>query len=454
MRSNHDFEAMFPCRQLPADIHDCKLLGLGKQISGDRWFQRVKIRGGIVTGDQWRTLAALAREHTPGGALHLTTRQDIEFHNLTDDAIPPLQTAIAQAGLTTLAGSGDSVRNIVICPCNSALGGSIDLLPVAKQIEAALRSEEGLFALPRKFKISLSCSDDCGKPYAHDVAFVAHHQEGQWGFRVILAGSLGALPGTGIKLTDWLPASRATPLVVTLVRLFAAHGDRDNRRKARLRHIRERMGDEAFIELVSTMLAETLTEDSWPRVQLLPNASPRTQSMRLRFALGDITPDAADALARLADNDRLTVRIGVDHEVLIAASQLEIIAAALDAEPALAEARLRSPHIVCCPGRQFCSHGLADSRAFAIALRAHLTGRRDLPTMAVSGCPNGCTHPRIAAIGLTGGIAKDAAGESHDVFNLFADGDQGAGPALGVAAGSKLPATDAIAAIDDLLDKR
>ncbi len=451
MRSNQAFEAMFPCRQLPADIHDCKLLGLGKQISGDLWFQRVRIRGGLLTGDQWRTLAALARQQGPEATLHLTTRQDIEFHHLTNEMVPPLQQALARAGMTTLGGSGDSVRNIVVCPCN-ALNGAVDLLPVASQVEAAIRQEAGLYALPRKFKISFSCSDRCGKPFSHDIGFIATQQVQEWGFRVVLAGSLGAVPGTGIELTDWIPTSRVTPLAVALVRLFAAHGDRENRRKARLRHIRERLGNEAFLALVGEILAEVMAEDTWPNVRLIPNTSPQTEIVHLRFALGDITPDAAEALGRLADHASLTVRIGVDHEVLVMTPRLSIVQIALDAEPSLAQARQPGPHIVCCPGRWSCSHGLAYSRAFATTLRAHLAGRTNLPTIAVSGCPNGCTHSRTAAIGLTGGVSNDGTGNPQDVFNLFVGGDEGRGPAMGTAAGTKLSAAQALDAIDAQLD--
>ncbi len=452
MRSNQEFRAMFPTRQLPTDMHDCKLLGLGKQIDGERWFQRVKIPAGHLTGEQWRTLAQLAIEHTSGVPLHLTTRQDIEFHHLTDEAIVPLQAALADAGLTTLGGSGDSVRNVVVCSCSSALHGALDLEPVAIQIDKALRNVEGLYALPRKFKVSLSCTGTCGKPFVHGVGLVATRRGEEWGFRAIVAGSLGANPGLGIELTPWIPASHAAPLVVSMVKLFAAHGDRTNRRKARLRHIRERMGNEAFAALAGEMFADTLAAGAWPKVQLIPNAGPFTQIVRLRFHRGDIDTDAANALARLADNDRLAIRIGTDHDVFVCGKTPDIINDALDTEPALADARRPGPHIVCCPGRETCSHGLADSRAFTQLLATHLAGRElsDV-TIAVSGCPNGCTHPRVAAIGLTGGVSKDEEGNARNVFNLYTGGGIGQTDTLAQLVESKLPTEAALAAVDRLL---
>ena len=68
--------------------------------------QRVKIPGGILTHEQWRALADLCRRYTPSAPLLITTRQDIEFHNLTTETIPLLQAELADAGLTSVGACG------------------------------------------------------------------------------------------------------------------------------------------------------------------------------------------------------------------------------------------------------------------------------------------------------------------------------------------------------------
>ena len=68
-----------------------------------------------------------------------------------------------------------------------------DLAPLAELIQKLLQSQDGIYALPRKFKISLSaCQEGCGQPFINDLGLVATRRSGTWGFRVIGAGSLGA----------------------------------------------------------------------------------------------------------------------------------------------------------------------------------------------------------------------------------------------------------------------
>ena len=76
---------VFPTAQIPQEATAARLLGLYPQVQEALWLQRVKILGGILTAGQWRTLARIARRFTPTTPLHLTTRQDIEIHDLPAD---------------------------------------------------------------------------------------------------------------------------------------------------------------------------------------------------------------------------------------------------------------------------------------------------------------------------------------------------------------------------------
>ncbi|MHC4294333.1 MAG: hypothetical protein ACYSTL_01975, partial [Planctomycetota bacterium] len=55
---------------------------------------------------------------------------------------------------------------------------------------------------------------------------------------------------TGIELLEWITPRDVLPMVLGAVRIFEAHGDRENRRKARFRHIRQCLGDKAFKTLL------------------------------------------------------------------------------------------------------------------------------------------------------------------------------------------------------------
>ncbi len=73
---------VFPCSELPASPAAARLLGLYPQRQEGLWLQRIKVLGGALEPQQWVALADCCDRFTPGTPLLLTTRQDIEFHNV------------------------------------------------------------------------------------------------------------------------------------------------------------------------------------------------------------------------------------------------------------------------------------------------------------------------------------------------------------------------------------
>jgi sulfite reductase beta subunit-like hemoprotein len=414
--------------------------------------QRLKALGGVLDARQWRTLADIVRQETPDTPLHLTTRQDVEIHNLPADRVPDVQRALDDAGLTTQGACGDTLRNVVVCPCSGTKPDSVDLVPLAWQIRHRLEAEPGILSLPRKFKIALACGPDCGQPWIQDLGLVAERRSGVWGFRVCAAGSLGAHPGTGFGLFEWIPASDVLPLSVGLVRVFAEHGDRTNRRRARLRHVRERLGDEALFALARDALDTARSGEEWPGPCLPEVTDPFPASARLTFLNGDVSANALDALAALAGDDALCVRIGTLHQICIFARDEAALRAALDGRPALSDAAAPQPAIVACPGNRWCSRGLVDTNTLASRIRSELGDRvRSGATVCISGCPNGCSHAAVADIGLVGGVTR-VDNERRDAYRLLAGGDMGRGPRLAEPVAEKLLPDAAIAAIAELLE--
>jgi len=395
------------------------LLGLYPQRQNGLWMQRVKIPGGSPTAAQWGAIGRIARNFTPQTPLHLTTRQDIELHDLSAHRVPEVHAALAAAGLSTIGACGDAPRNVTVCPC-----GSDELLALAGSIRQGLTDIDGVYSLPRKFKVSLSCSNGCGQPWINDLGLVASRKDGRWGFAVMAGGSLGARPGTGMKLYDWLDTAKVIPLAVATVRVFAANGDRENRRCARLRHVRERIGDEALADLIAAELKVVCAQGDWPKVEFAEATAPLPVRARLTFPNGDISADQAEALGDIASADGLAVRIGSQHQVIVLAANEARLNLVLQT-PALTDARSRQSVVVSCPGTRWCSRGLTDTNAMADLLRNGLGP--SLPpemTVCISGCPNGCAHSSVADIGLSGGRIADG-GQSRDVYNLMVGGGMG-----------------------------
>ena len=442
----------FPCPAMPEDPAVGRLLGLYPQVQDGRWMQRVKVLGGRLSSDHWRALAAIAREFTPSTPLHLTTRQDLELHDLSPAEVPLVQERLAAAGLTGLGACGDTMRNITVCACSGLQAGTIDLAPLAGRIEKLLREFDGIYALPRKFKISLSCCRDaCSQPWINDLGLVLQDGGPDATFQAILGGSLGPKPGTGLALPEILPARDVLPLALAAMRVFAAQGDRQHRHKARLRHVRQRLGDAAFMDLLRREFDAVKRQSVWPEIQLQATAKGFADRIALIFDNGDVTPPQADALAALSADGRLAVRITNHHRILVFGPDRSALDAAIAAHPVLAAAAAARANVVACPGSRWCKRALTNTNALADAIRRRLGN--DLPRdtfVCVSGCPNGCAHSTVADIGLVG-MLSTRDGQKIEAYDLYSGGGMGRTAQLASLVAPRLPAEDVPAAISQLL---
>jgi len=438
----------FPAEQIPEDASAAKLIGLYPQVQDGLWLQRVKVLGGIVLGPQWRALAEIVRRFTPNTPLHLTTRQDIEIHDLKASQVPLVQRQLAAVDLTGLGACGDTIRNVTVCPCSGILRGSPDLVPLAWAIRRMLEAEEVCWSLPRKFKISLSaCSRACGQPYINDLGLVAVRRDGVWGFRVIVAGSLGPRPATGIEWMDWLAGGDVLPMVLGAVRVFAQHADRANRAKARLRHVRERLGDKAFITLLNDAFRQAKDQRPWPPTTVTEPAEGYDASVTLNFEAGNMTADAAEALGWLLGRPGIQVRICNQHRIAVFGSDRQWLTAQLACYPSLLEASALQPAVVACPGNRSCRRALTDTANLARAIREQLAGV--IPagaTVCISGCPNGCAQSSVADFGLIGVLAADG-GVQREAYNFLAGGGMGRDDRLAALIARRVSPQDVIGRI-------
>lgn len=412
---------VFPCAAVPAEAPNARLLGLYPQRQEGLLMQRLKITGGRLRVGQWRRVAQAALRYTPGTPLHLTTRQDIELHGLKPEDVPALQRELARVGLTTLGACGDTIRAVTVDPASGLAPGSFDVQPLAEAIHAYLQSLPNSFALPRKFKVSVSSGPAAGaRPFINDVGLVA---DAEGSFRVIVAGSLGARPHPGIVAYERVAAGEVLALVTAALRLFAAEGDRTNRSRARLRHVRERLGDALFLE----RLDELFREEKGKAQPAVPALRPRREAARppLRLALPNGELDPRDLLALLAAGTapRTAPRIGLEHDLYVIGLRRE------DLPAALLPLAAGSP-VIACPGAHFCSRGITQTWDPAVLLREAIPGDSGL-LVAVSGCPNGCSHPAVADLGFVGRL-KTIDGEQRAHYRLLAGGGRGQTPELAV----------------------
>ena len=440
----------FPAEAIPATASDARLLGLYPQRQAGLWMQRVRVLGGRLARHQWHGLADVAERFTPGEPLHLTTRQDLEIHGLSEQAVPDAQSLLARVDLTGLGACGDTTRNVTVCPCSGVSPEAPDLLPLAGQLTGLLQAHEGAFSLPRKLKISLSaCSQGCGQPWINDLGLTVLRRTDGWKVQAVVAGSLGDRPGTGIAYSRLIEPEEVLPLALAALRVFAAHGDREHRHKARLRHVRERLGDETFLGLLGREFDDVLRSRTWPDISLAEPRSPCAHRRRLRFPGGNLSPQLARILGALAGRDDLCVRIANHHQIVLFGPNEQVIDDAI-AWGGLGRFRTSGPQVVVCPGTRWCARGLADTALLAAAIRERLDGSAVGDVLiAISGCPNGCAQSAVADVGAVGVIAGSQSCRK-EAWNILAGGEGGRGPGLARPVANRLTLDDAAARIAEL----
>lgn len=378
--------------------------------------QRIPFPGGRIEAVQLRRIATLAIAYTGGTPLHMTTRQDIELHALSAADIPALQEALAEIGISTYGAGGDAVRNITMCPCCAFNASAVDMTPLALAVREAIAARAGSLDLPRKFKLSF---DGCGggaRPYVQDLGFTAVSTDA---IRVVGAGSLGPRPQAGVVLYESITPQDVVPLVFAALDVFAEHGDRDNRRTARLRHIRQRMGDDAFKALLEDAFRRRRAVAERCDVGLSNGQSGYEKRFVLQTLGGKLTCEQALALADVAAGEGISLRVNLWHGVdLYSRLPFEL--------PAILRPLTGRPRIVACPGNRTCKNGLTDCRAAAEVMAETLSrnGTGHL-TVGISGCANNCALSAVCDIGLIGRL-KTVDGVRQEAYDVYRGGGNGA----------------------------
>jgi sulfite reductase (ferredoxin) len=431
----------------------------GQRQGGHNQMVRVKIPYGRLTPEQLDTMAHVADTYSRGWG-HITTRQNIQFHFVALERVPEVLRDIASVGMTTREACGDTVRNVQACHLSGAC--PYEYLDVSPWAEAAFQHflrHPLAQRLPRKFKINFSgCETDCGQAMFNDVGVVATARKTddgdiEPGFRVFVAGGLGANPHPALALEEFTSREDLMPTLEAILRVFSNHGNRDNKLRARMKWLVDTMGWE---ELQARILKERrflLASSSWPggipeAVQKEGDApagvhatiapSPMGQgvqvSIRARSAyerweqanvvrgnakgtvsaiayakLGDVTSDQFRALAAIQRELALDVRVTNRQNFAFRGLSEEQLPKLFDrlstigmAEPGAELAR----DVVACPGADTCNLAVTQSRGLADAIGAALeeAGLSDVGGIRtnISGCTNSCGQHHIADIGFFG----------------------------------------------------
>jgi sulfite reductase (ferredoxin) len=455
------------------DDRDLRGLASGRegQPAERSWIMmvRVKIPGGRLTAAQWLGLSELA-DRLGNRTLRITNRQDVQFHGVSKHHLPQLMFAIHRLGLTTLGACGDVVRNVLACPAPLADGGirdqlyeyaqkitahfsprtkayqeiwhglgTADDLPPAAQpgpdAQGSDVQEEPLYGpnyLPRKFKMAFGVPEDnCTDIYTNDLAFLAAVQaDSIQGFQVLVGGGLGmtpadktTFPALAQPLAFILPQDLLR-LVEAVFTLFRDHGNRANRRRARLKYLVADWGMERFRQELERYYGRTLPPAQNITVTGVEHHLGWHRQSDGRWFYGLYVENG-----RVADREDVRLKTVLEQICrqfapgirLTAMMHLLITDVADEARPEL-EAILRNHGVRrseevlpvrkysgACVALPTCGMAITESERALPAILDGVEGvlgrlgLEQLPLcIRMSGCPNGCGRPYNAEIGLVG----------------------------------------------------
>ena len=411
---------------------------------------RVKIPFGGLNAAQLEMLADIAEEMSDN-IIHITTRQDVQYHYVDINHTPELMRRLASVGITTKEACGNVVRNVTACPLSGVCHDeAFDVTPHSKALSAFLLGHPDAQDFGRKFKIAFSgCHEHaCGLGYMHDIGAVAVIKEvdgkPKRGFKLLVGGGLGAVPHQAKVFDEFLPEEELLPISQAISKVFARLGERKNRNKARMKFVVGKLGIDEFRRLVLEEREKLRHDPAWtshlehlnaydeeplkPPTQLNGVTKPEgfeewyasnVQSQRqpgyafvtITLPLGDITADQTRVLADIARRYvKETVRTTVEQNLVlrwVTMTDLPALYRELKAV-GLGDAGAESTvDITACPGTDSCKLGVSSSRGLAAHLRDHFiqTGvKSELEDLRIkiSGCPNSCGQHHIANFGFFG----------------------------------------------------
>jgi len=443
-------------------------MGVYEQRAAGKFMVRIRIGAGLVLPHQLERIAQLSKIHG-NGIIHVTTRQDIQIHEVKIEDTPDVLEGLLEAGLSSRGGGGNTVRNVTACPrAGLCPDEEFDVTPYSIAAAEYLLQDRSSFNLPRKYKIVFSgCSTDCAFASVADLGFFAHNKDGVKGFSVYAGGGLGSNPRVAVKIEEFVQASEIFEVAEAIKRLFDKHGDRANRHKARLRYVLARLGAEEFIKLYrqerNTLNAEGLPYKT-PEIRDIASNYPAPEeavTIRLWLKNGDIP---ADDLAKVGE---IAAEYG---QGLVRTTQLQdirITGVAPEDFDKVNEALKKlsvdvfgngGPRIVACTGAATCKLGLCLSRGLSDAISTKLGKAKDNDTVIrISGCPNSCANHYIADIGFQG-RAKRVNGRLMPFYDVLGDartveGDARLAETIGTVPAKRIPDLVAEALSNGGIDK-
>ncbi|MBR1410756.1 MAG: sulfurtransferase TusA family protein [Prevotella sp.] len=238
-------------------------MGIYEQRQDGHYMLRIRCTGGLITPRQLRRVAEVGK-HVNCSHIHITTRQEVQIHDVSIEQATPALLSLQEEGLATQGGGGNTIRNMLV----NELGGisnrqAFDPYPYAIGLTTRLISEKDSWSMPRKLKIAFDMNEeDANFSLVADLGLIPVIKNGKRGFRVLLGGSVASNPHKGWQVFDFLPEKDLFRAAKAAKNFFNLNGNRKNRHKARIRYIFYKNGEEETKRLYYEEYNKLISDES------------------------------------------------------------------------------------------------------------------------------------------------------------------------------------------------
>lgn len=435
--------------EIDRNVYKGKSGGLGSYAQRDKSVHMLRLRmpAGRLTVERLGFLAKTVKQYSVK-KMKLTTCETVQLHDLPAEQVASIMENAIDVGIYCKGGGGDNPRNVMCSPLSGVQPGeAFDVTPYAEAVTEYLLTICRDIKMPRKLKIAF-CNgvDDSVHSAFRDMGFLAQ-ENGT--FAVRIAGGVG---GSGHKM-GVLVETAADPsdilyYVRAMVDTFCAHGNYENRAKARTRFMQETLGVDGLKNVYLEKFAELKAQggldlNAEPRVigktgegeivdvRAIPQKQAGLYAVKYHPIGGLLPVETCAALYETLKNlPEVECRIA-PHETLYitnltAEEAGKVLSVTGDGAKTVFE------HSVACIGATICQQGVRDSqgllRAAVTAVQAADLPDGALPKIVISGCPSSCAAHQAGAIGFQGCV-KPVDGKPQPAFKMFLGGSDELGSA-------------------------